>query len=204
MSEEDAGGAKFAKGDRAAILSGRNAGVRGSVFWVGPNKFGEGMRYGLRDDHGTTHWVDGAELGAEADAPPPPEVPPKPPLDKGARVRITGGRDAGKTGEVFWVGESRYGPGMRYGVRGPGEDETYWVDEAQVELDESAPSSAPAPAARDDSAAFRDAANEFVDDPEAGFGGDGGSGSAEAPPAFEDSWPEDDDFVPSGDDDLPF
>ena len=68
--------------------------------------------------------------------PPRPSPPPrdaKPKLAKGTRVQITGGRDgAGETGEVFWVGESRYGKGNRYGIRGK-DDATFWVDDEFVE-----------------------------------------------------------------------
>jgi hypothetical protein len=127
--------AAFSKGERAAIVAGaRDVGVRGEVFWIGENKYGPGMRYGLRGDDGATYWVDEAHLGAEEGAPPAPKptASSSPRLEKGDAVEIVGGRDAGKRGEVFWVGESKYGKGMRYGVRGADDEETYWVDEGQV------------------------------------------------------------------------
>ena len=44
---------------------------------------------------------------------------------KGARVKIIGGVEGvGHVGEIFWWGESRYGEGMRAGVKGPDEDTT--------------------------------------------------------------------------------
>ena len=126
---------RYAKGDRAAIVSGKESiGTRGEIFWIGPNKFGPGTRYGLRGDDGRTHWVDEANLGAEEGAPPAPERTARPVLEKGTTVKITAGRDGvGVTGEVFWVGESKFGVGMRYGVRGDGEA-SHWVDEADLEV----------------------------------------------------------------------
>lgn len=56
-------------------------------------------------------------------------------MDKGTRVRITKGRDEGKAGVVFWVGEDRYGPGKRFGLRGD-DGTTYWAREADVEVDD--------------------------------------------------------------------
>jgi hypothetical protein len=119
----------FDKGDRAAIVNGpKDLGVRGSVFWVGENKYGPGMRFGLRGDDGATYWVDESQIGREEDAPPAPEkpaptqksAPAGPTFDRGDSVKITG-----------WAGASKYGEGMRYGVR-VGE-ETYWADGHQVE-----------------------------------------------------------------------
>ncbi len=53
-------------------------------------------------------------------------------IGKGSRIEITGGRrGVGVCGEVFWVGESRYSDGQRFGVRGD-DGETYWVDESEV------------------------------------------------------------------------
>ncbi len=50
-------------------------------------------------------------------------------FEKGDRVKIVSGKEGvGVIGEIFWWGESRYGDGMRAGVRGPGEDESYWVE----------------------------------------------------------------------------
>ena len=52
-----------------------------------------------------------------------------PSFEKGDRVKIIGGTEGvGVVGEIFWWGDSRYGDGMRAGVRGPEEDESYWVD----------------------------------------------------------------------------
>ncbi|MEM9696677.1 MAG: hypothetical protein AAGA56_29315 [Myxococcota bacterium] len=129
--------AKWDKGQRAAIVKGKGAGVRGSIFWSGANKYGPGMRYGLRGDDGETYWVDEFSLGSEEGAPP---APPKTEgtvdaVDKGTTVRVVAGPDKGKEGEVFWTGRSRYRDQPRYGVRtGEGEDDTAWVDHDQVEV----------------------------------------------------------------------
>ncbi len=142
MSEMESNESKasgYDKGDRAAIVSGRSGvGVRGSVFWIGENKYGPGMRYGLRGDDGATYWVDEADLGPEDQAPPAPEKAKEqgPTLDKGDTALITGGPHVGSSGEVFWVGRSKYGDGMRYGIRGEGED-AYWVDSVHVRKQES-------------------------------------------------------------------
>lgn len=185
MSEKPEGKPPFQKGDRAAVVSGaKDLGVRGEVFWVGENKFGPGMRFGLRGDDGETYWVDEANIGTEADAPPAPEPPPpdeSPPIAKGARVEITGGKQGkGVVGEVFWAGESKYGPGMRYGIRAA-DDETYWADGRFVKQIE-----APAEAA----------------------GGGGGDG---APPIDDAPLPDPDEFADFADpmdepppDDIPF
>ncbi len=134
----------FDKGDRAAIINGpKDVGVRGAVFWVGENKYGPGMRYGLRGDDGTTYWVDDNQIGKEEDAPPAPEK--RPVVDnpgtgsgpgvtfaKGDSVKIiAGSAGVGSVGDVFWSGASKYGEGMRYGVRV--DEDTYWVDGHQVE-----------------------------------------------------------------------
>ena len=124
--------AAFDKGDRAAI-------VRGRKNPVGENKYGDGMRYGLRGDDGETYWCDETHLGPEEGAPPPPEGGSAPvALAKGARASITKGPSAGVEGEVFWVGDSRYGPGMRYGIKDDA-GETHWADSHQVEELEAAP-----------------------------------------------------------------
>ncbi|MEM1034534.1 MAG: KOW motif domain-containing protein, partial [Myxococcota bacterium] len=70
--------------------------------------------------------------GTEADAPPAPPPPPAGPiLDKGDRAEIVSGPDAGKQGEVFWTGQSRYSNQMRYGLKDD-EGATYWVDQPLV------------------------------------------------------------------------
>lgn len=144
MADEEKEGA-FAKGDRAAIVGGRKnpIGMRGQVFWVGENKFGEGMRYGLRGDDGVTYWCNDGDIGPEEGAPPPPEMPEPSgeAFEKGSRVSIVKGPSAGLEGEVFWVGESKFGPHMRYGIKDD-EGETHWADAPIVEkLSDPSPSS---------------------------------------------------------------
>jgi hypothetical protein len=139
MSEaKDPNKPKFDKGDRAAIVNGNKPlGTRGEVFWVGENKYGPGWRFGMKGDDGRTYWLNDEEIGDEDGAPPAPPPPERPELDKGTRVKIVAGKDAGAEGEIFWTGHSKYGPGMRYGIK-EGED-TYWADEAEVEVIEAAP-----------------------------------------------------------------
>lgn len=57
-------------------------------------------------------------------------------MDKGTRVRITSGKGRGVSGNIFWKGANKWGPGDRYGVRGD-DGETYWVAESDVEPDGS-------------------------------------------------------------------
>lgn len=194
MSGGDSGKPTFDKGDRAAIVAGqKSVGVRGSVFWVGENKYGPGMRYGLRGDDGETYWIDEQQIGREEDAPAAPKPEPRrapsgPSFNKGDRVRIVSGPSGvGLTGEVFWTGASKYGDGMRYGVRGS-DEETYWVDGNQVEADTSAPAPTPAPSPA------RAGGGPAVDD---------------APPPGDDDLPpeafEEDDLPPEAyEDDVPF
>ena len=61
---------------------------------------------------------------------------------KGARVRLTGKRDAGKTGVVFWADKSKFDPGMRYGIHGD-DGETYWGNEKGLQAEGVAPAPAP-------------------------------------------------------------
>jgi hypothetical protein len=185
MAEAKKDAPAYGKGDRVAITGGRQGvGVRGDIFWIGENKYGPGWRYGVKGDDGETYWLDEAHVGDEKEAPPPPEgsQPSTEEFDKGDRVRIRAGEDKGVVGSVFWVGESKFGKGQRYGIRGDDED-TYWADQAQVEAsDEPAPggkkseSRPPAKAAR----------NEFSDD-DAPLPED--PGTFEAPP------PDDDDYL---------
>lgn len=148
--------AKFAKGDRVGIVGGRQGkGMRGEVFWIGESRYGKGARYGIRGDDGETYWIDEQQVGAETDVPAPELPEPGEPLAKGTRVQITRGEAAGTLGEIFWVGESKYGRGPRYGIRDDG-GETHWIDGPGCE-----PSDAPAPAA----AARTEPANEFEDPP---------------------------------------
>ncbi len=51
----------FAKGSKVSWKRGRQSGT-GVAFWIGNNKFGDGMRVGLKDDEtGETVWADAAD-----------------------------------------------------------------------------------------------------------------------------------------------
>ena len=64
------------KGDRVEIVGGKQGvGEEGDVFWVGPSKYGKGLRVGVKTDAGETVWA------AEK------------------QVRVLGGGDAGEPGE---------------------------------------------------------------------------------------------------------
>lgn len=165
---------KLDKGARVAIVSGRSGkGMRGEIFWVGDSRYGKGARYGVRGDDGETYWVDETQVGPE-EAVPAPALPARDesaPLAKGTRVAITRGEAAGREGEVFWIGESRFGRGHRYGVR-TDDGETLWVDGPGCEAIEGAPAgpSKGAGAPKDEGTegprrASAPSAREFQDDP---------------------------------------
>lgn len=47
------------RGDVVRIVSGKSAGATGTVFWIGPNKFGPGKRLGVRSSaDAEALWVD--------------------------------------------------------------------------------------------------------------------------------------------------
>ena len=49
---------QIAKGTKVRWSKGRNQGT-GVLFWIGKNKFGDGMRAGVKDDEtGDTVWAD--------------------------------------------------------------------------------------------------------------------------------------------------
>lgn len=61
-------------------------------------------------------------------------------MDKGNRVVVVSGPHEGNTGTIFWVGQSKRGPGERYGVKDD-RGETLWLDATMVEAsDKAAPS----------------------------------------------------------------
>ena len=143
-------------------------------------------RYGLRGDDGETYWVTDANIGAEEGAPPAPDSGgPKETLSKGSRVSIVKGPAAGVEGEVFWVGDSKFGVGSRYGIKDP-EGESHWADGNQVELLEG-------PTAAQDGARTRPSASPAFD--EVPFP-DGDDDFAEPTPGFEDDNPFHGDDIP--------
>ena len=52
------------KGKRMVVYKGRKVpiGTEGEVFWVGNSQYNRGLRVGLRDDAGNTHWTDAANV----------------------------------------------------------------------------------------------------------------------------------------------
>ena len=118
------------KGDRVRITGGRQGKDKtGTIFWKGPNKYGSGDRYGVRGDDGETYWVSGDNVEASEAAAPPVEEGPT--FAKGDRVAYKVRGEEG-VGTVFWIGESRNGPGQRLGVRPDDSDEAVWLDARQA------------------------------------------------------------------------
>jgi len=116
---------KLGKGSRVRITSGPTAGVTGSIFWSGKDKFRGGMRFGVRGDDGDTHWVNEGIVEASDSEEPTNDDAEK--FEKGDRVKFKQRGEEG-TGSVFWIGDSRQG-GQRLGVRNDDDpDNAVWID----------------------------------------------------------------------------
>lgn len=128
------------KGTRVRIISGRQGqGATGTVFWTGPSRYGEGLRLGVRGDDGATWWVDEGNVEETTAGPPP--VDPGPTFEKGDRVAFeVAGRQG--TGSVFWIGESRHGPGQRLGIHDDDGEEAVWLDARFARLETATPPAA--------------------------------------------------------------
>lgn len=113
------------KGTRVRIVKGRN-GVNqaGTVFWEGPNKYGSGTRLGIEGDDGQTYWIATEYVEEIADA--VAAVVEEPTLERGMRVQWQRGEETG-TGEVFWLGTNKRGPGTRVGVRDDVTQDAVWL-----------------------------------------------------------------------------
>ena len=139
---------KFDKGARVLIKSGNNgAGVCGEVFWKGAKKWGDGERLGVRGDDGETYWIDdvGVEATDKTSAPPDPGQT----YSKGDRVSFKSRGQEGR-GTVFWIGDSRNGPGQRLGINNDASEDAVWLDArfaAPLSADDDEPL---APSAPDD------------------------------------------------------
>lgn len=73
-----------------------------------------------------------AAAAAASAAAPPRDSGGEKKFEKGASVRIIGGREGlGEVGEIFWWGDSKFGDGMRAGVTGA-DGTKYWVDEEHL------------------------------------------------------------------------
>ena len=112
------------KGARVFARQLGKADIRGSITWVGPSRYGDGYRYGVKADDGSTHWVDEDSVIPEAG----PSEPGADEIQKGSRVRVIGGAHAGVEGDVYTAGAAG-----RFGVRDD-DEETYWVDSEHLEL----------------------------------------------------------------------
>lgn len=119
------------KGTRVKVVKGRKAlGVTGTVFWVGEDRYRpESKRLGIHGDDGETHWIS-ADNVEQTDVAAPEASGPEP--GKGDRVAFKIGDDEVE-GEVFWVGPSKLGAGLRLGVKDPA-GESHWLDAHQVRI----------------------------------------------------------------------
>lgn len=137
------------KGTRIRITAGRQGvGVVGTIFWVGENRFGGGSRFGVKGDDGATYWVNDKEVEALSKSDPLAGGPvAKHTFNRGDRVVFRVGEQQG-VGEVFWIGQSRQGPGQRLGVRPDDSDEAVWIDGHQAEPTDQPNNSVPSPPRR--------------------------------------------------------
>ena len=117
----------FEKGDRVFARELGKPDVRGTIVWVGPKRYGTGVRYGVKDAAGSTYFFDGENV--ERDGPPDGSASPGG-IKKGSRVRLVSGPHAGVVGDVYICG-----PTARIGIRDD-DEETYWADRDEVELEE--------------------------------------------------------------------
>jgi hypothetical protein len=194
---------KYDKGARVQIKPGNNgAGVCGEVFWKGPKKWGDGERLGLRGDDGETYWIDDdcVEATDKAAAPDPGQT-----FSKGDRVTF---KNRGQTGQgtVFWIGESRNGPGQRLGINDDAGEEAVWLDARFARpLSPDEDSGAPAQSSRGSGRGSRRGAARDDDDDGAPWTPPIDVSRMPAPPPIDDSladsWAagqddEDDDDVP--------
>ena len=111
------------KGSRVFARQLGKPDVKGVITWVGPNRYGPGIRYGVKaDGGGGTHWFDdtGVELEVSEQVGG---------IQKGSRVRVTAGPHEGIVADVYL-----WGPTGRVGLRDDNED-TYWVEREQLELE---------------------------------------------------------------------
>ena len=117
------------KGQRVKIVGGRQ-GVdqSGTIFWKGPNKWGNGERLGVRGDDGETYWVSDEDCEAATGDAPVQEAGDT--FAKGDRVTFTN-KGQESRGTVFWIGESRNGPGQRLGVNDDAGEDAAWLDANQ-------------------------------------------------------------------------
>lgn len=53
-----------AKGDLLFVTAGKEKGRSGRVFWIGIDRYGKGLRLGLKDADGDTIWVGGDQVSA--------------------------------------------------------------------------------------------------------------------------------------------
>ena len=129
--------ADISKGTHVVVVAGKSEGTRGVVFWEGENKFGSGKRFGVKDANGDAHWVDEEHVEIDDDPPkdaggPPKQEQTEPPHEKGTAVRVIAGDAEGAEGEIFWVGESKFRGGSRYGIKDENGD-THWADHDEVD-----------------------------------------------------------------------
>lgn len=136
-------GQEMKKGDRVVVVRGRKAqGEEGTIFWFGPDKYGDGMRAGVKIDNGETHFLKSEylkvigqeEQDAEEERAPVERLDEEGAvqLKKGQRVRWQDGGQSGE-GDLFWVGENKFGPGLRVGLTDE-DKQKHWLNDDQVQV----------------------------------------------------------------------
>jgi uncharacterized protein (TIGR02996 family) len=149
---------EIAKGTRVRVTRGPGSGSEGVVFWLGDGNRGArcGLKTddgetvwadldSVRDISAANAANAGAVVkrrsksgeaatnavvkGGPAAKPLPPvkKGPPEEKIAKGSQVRWNRGRLSG-TGAVFWIGQNKFGDGIRVGLKDDETGETVWAD----------------------------------------------------------------------------
>lgn len=115
-------------GEIAKVKEGPHAGVVGVLFWKGKSRLDETRaRFGLRDTEGTVYWLE-EKLLERGELPMEPIA-----FQFGDRVFAVDGDARGKQGQVFWMGASKYRPGVRrYGVRNEDTGDSFFADSIEL------------------------------------------------------------------------
>lgn len=186
------------KGTRIQIVKGKHKGVNGTVFWEGPNKWGEGTRLGVEGDDGQTYWVASSNVepltkAQDAGPPPPPE------LSKGDRVAWKNRGDAG-TGTIFWVGQTKSGR-PRVGINDDEAEDAVWVDARAVTKleDEPGPPPGASPSRHQPTRSSAPEPEPFFEDDDEAPPPEPWSGPIGEPPVMDEPPPYD--YAPFDDDD---
>jgi hypothetical protein len=189
------------KGQRVKIVGGRQGlDQSGTIFWKGANKWGKGERLGVRGDDGETYWVSDEDCEAATGSAPIQEAGDT--FAKGDRVLFKNNGQDGR-GTVFWIGQSRNGPGQRLGVNDDAGEDAVWLDANRCKALSEDDDQGPPPQQRQDPAPAGRPSDGWAEDdqqPDA-FTPSVGMDDIPAPPPMDDD--QLDQWAGSDDDEVP-